>query len=455
MVVFERICNVLGVVPGRHGRLYGPSCALVGAVLTSLVWIAVLGLSTPWQSRIAKINDEAKIAAIAEPGTPRAAVDSPPPTDTTEQSAPLDEGAQTSQPLTLKHLEFASRWDLTLGEAIKSAMGNAKIMWPLRERYTSAASDPFEGAAPARAKIGVSLADFEIGVLNLLNDTENAYWELAFAWRNLETSQTALECAQQTWKKIHWVYAEGKRGGEAKEEAQAREQYYQFKSQTQTLLNELLRAENRLRYVMGIAPTEGRLICPIDKPTVAKVSFDWRETTKEAMARNPELRRQEWRVKQRELENIAAKKLLEPRADKDSDSRLNLADGRQCEQASADDVDNPTSLCGGGIRQDQLNLARERAKLQEEELSVSHQLADAMRQLELNYELTQTNFSRALAADRQVEAVQAAFEVETVTLDQLLEAQRRRAEAQTSYFRTLLDYQRAIVAVHLRKGSLL
>ena len=78
-----------------------------------------------------------------------------------------------------------------------------------------------------------------------------------------------------------------------------------------------------------------------------------------------------------------------------------------------------------------------------------------MRQLELNYELTQTNFNRTLAADRQVEAVQAAFEAETVTLDQLLEAQRRRAEAQTSYFRTLLDYQRAIIGVHYRKGSLL
>ena len=44
---------------------------------------------------------------------------------------------------------------------------------------------------------------------------------------------------------------------------------------------------------------------------------------------------------------------------------------------------------------------------------------------------------------------------ETVTLDQLLEAQRRRADAQTSYFRTLLDYQRAIIMVHYRKGTFL
>ena len=107
------------------------------------------------------------------------------------------------------------------------------------------------------------------------------------------------------------------------------------------------------------------------------------------------------------------------------------------------------------VRHYQLQLAKERAKLQDEELEISHQLADAVRQLKLNYELTQTNFNRTLAAERQVEAVQAAFEAETVTLDQLLEAQRRRAEAQASFFRTLLDYQRSIIMVHYRKGSLL
>jgi len=93
--------------------------------------------------------------------------------------------------------------------------------------------------------------------------------------------------------------------------------------------------------------------------------------------------------------------------------------------------------------------------LQDQELEVSHQLADALRQLELNFELTDSNFNRTLAADRQVEAVKAAYDAETVTLDQLLEAQRLRSDAQTSYFRTLMDYQRAIIMVHYRKGSLL
>lgn len=349
-------------------------------------------------------------------------------------------------------------------------------------------SQQFDGVVLARINVDISLADFEAGVRNLVSDTEQAYWELAFAWRNLETSNTALNSARQTWKKIHLLYIVGTRGGEAKEEAQAREQYYQFKSQTQTLLNELFRAENRLRYVMGLAATDGRLILPVDKPTVAKVDFDWQEITEEALSRSLDLRRQKWRIKQRELEVIAAKNLLLPRVDLtgtyrwqglgetliDSGARrfvesdpiagLNgtsalgtLASGQMQEWALGVQATMPIGFRKelSTVRHYQLNLARERARLQDEELEVSHQLADAVRQLELNYELTQTNFNRTLAADRQVEAVQAAFEAETVTLDQLLEAQRRRSEAQTSYFRTLLDYQRAIIGVHFRKGSLL
>jgi hypothetical protein len=54
-----------------------------------------------------------------------------------------------------------------------------------------------------------------------------------------------------------------------------------------------------------------------------------------------------------------------------------------------------------------------------------------------------------------VEAVQAAYDAGTVTLDQLLDAQRRRAEAESSYARAVVDYNRSISQLHYRKGSLL
>ena len=107
------------------------------------------------------------------------------------------------------------------------------------------------------------------------------------------------------------------------------------------------------------------------------------------------------------------------------------------------------------VRHHQLQLARERARLQDEELEASHALVEAVRNVDTNFALTQTNFNRRVAADRQVQAVEAAYDAGTVTLDQLLEAQRRRAEAESSYFRALVDYNRSISQLHYRKGSLL
>jgi hypothetical protein len=108
-----------------------------------------------------------------------------------------------------------------------------------------------------------------------------------------------------------------------------------------------------------------------------------------------------------------------------------------------------------GVRNAQLALARERARLQEQELELSHQLSHAVRELEAQYVLSRTNFNRRVAAQRQVDAVAAAYEAETVTLDLLLDAQRRLAQAESDFYRSLVDYNKAISQVHYRKGSLL
>ena len=58
-----------------------------------------------------------------------------------------------------------------------------------------------------------------------------------------------------------------------------------------------------------------------------------------------------------------------------------------------------------GVRHHELLIARERAILQDLELEISHQLGDAVRNLVNNYNLTQTNFNRRVAAEKEVEAV--------------------------------------------------
>ncbi len=107
------------------------------------------------------------------------------------------------------------------------------------------------------------------------------------------------------------------------------------------------------------------------------------------------------------------------------------------------------------IRYYELNLAREKARLQDYELEVSNTIAAALRSVEYSYTVAQSVFNRRVATERQVEAVQAAFDAETLTLDLLLAAQQARADAESSYFRVLTDYAKSITNIHFRKGSLL
>ena len=340
----------------------------------------------------------------------------------------------------------------------------------------------FDGVVLARINTDISLADFEIGVRDLVNDVEQVYWELYFAYRNLESRKIGRDSSLQTWRKIHALSVVSARGGEAAAEAQAREQYFFFRGQVEAALSELLQVENRLRYLMGIEHTDGRLIRPKDEPTTARVVFDWHEIHSEALVRSAELRQQKWRIKQRDLELVAAKNLLLPRLDLVARYRfLGLGDDTfgtgGTPQTGLTDTSAFESLVSGDyqetsigiqgsmpigfrrelstIRNQELLLAESRVLLGEQELNLSHQLASALRDLQANYVVTQTNLNRRAAAAKQVAAVQAAYEADTVTLDLLLDAQRRLADAESSYYRSLVDYNRGIAQIHLRKGSLL
>jgi outer membrane protein TolC len=345
----------------------------------------------------------------------------------------------------------------------------------------------FRGVLLARINADISLADFEAGVRNLVSDTEQSYWELYFAYRNLEARKAGRDSSLEAWRKVHALMVEGARGGERDKESQAREQYFFFRSEVEQALTDVYRCESRLRYMMGISASDGRLIRPADEPTTARIAFDWQQSLVEALSRSAELRKQKWVIKQRELELTAAKNLILPRLDLVGRWRF-LGMGQDLinqnynpyESNSSDPLvgtDAYSTLFSGQfqewqagaqflmplgfrrelatVRHHQLQLARERARLQDEELEASHALVDAVRNVDTNFALAQTNFNRRVAAERQVDAVQAAYDAGQVTLDQLLDAQRRRAEAESAYYRALVDYNRSISQLHFRKGSLL
>jgi outer membrane protein TolC len=383
---------------------------------------------------------------------------------------------------------FASSWttnfEATFSRPLLQGGGTQynRIAGPLDfNQYAAGVGNPIDGVMIARIRTDESLADFEGGVTGLTRDVEDAYWELYFTYRDLEARKLGRDSALETWKKTAALLRSGAIGGSADREAQSRSQYFLFRGQVEQALTDLYRAENRLRYIMGLSMSDGRLIRPSDQPTTARVAFDWQGIHCEAITRRVEIRKEKWEIKRRELELIAARNMMLPRLDAVGRYRwLGLGDDLMGHGAPSFREPGSTAfdvLTSGqfqewqlglqlsmpigfrrelsGVRHHELLIARERAILQDLELEISHQLGDSIRDVDNYYGISQTNFNRRVASEKEVQAVDAAYQADRVTLDLLLDAQRRRAEAESAYYRSLIDYNKSIMNVHYRKGSLL
>jgi hypothetical protein len=361
----------------------------------------------------------------------------------------------------------------------------------------------YNGVLVARINTDVALVDFEIAVRDLMSNIENAYWDLYYGYRDLDAKVHARDEALKTWRSVYALYETGRSGGEAANEAQAREQYFRFQEEVQTALSgELLDgtrvgngtgggifrptggvlvAERRLRVLMGLSPTDGRLIRPADEPVMAKVDFDWEQSTAESAVRRAELRRQKWNIRRRELELIASKNFLMPRLDAIGRYRWrgfgddltgnesgglgqfnsaygNLATGNFQEWQLGLEFSLPIGFrqAHAGVRNAELLLARDRALLRDQQREVIRELSDAIAETDRTFVVAQTSYNRLIASRQQHEALVVPFEEnKEVSLDLLLDAQRRLLESEVRYYRALAEYALAVKNVHFIKGTLL
>ncbi len=386
----------------------------------------------------------------------------------------------------LKHRVEYSRTD-ALSRAVPSdytAIVQARVDHPLlRGRGTFINRIP---VILARINEDISVADFEIAVRNQLLDVENTYWDLQCAYRNFETAKQGRDAVQSTWQ---IAYEDIKVRGGVQREAQAREQYLFFRAQLESSLATLLETEARLRWLMGLAPTDGRLIRPVDDPTTADVRFDWNEVRTETLYRNAELRQQKWRIKQRELELANARHLLLPALNLFAQHQWHgvgdeyvTADRRGLDFAAVGstawdnltDGDQQSSFVGleflppafgarrehARIRNAEIGLQREEDRFEDMELQSVHLLSTSIRNKAINYRQINTHLNRWAAADLEIKSALAAKGASPnlfgrPVTDVLLDAQRRRALAQSDYFRVVCEFNKAIADVHFRKGTLL
>ena len=364
----------------------------------------------------------------------------------------------------------------------------------------------YNGVLIARTNTEIGLSEFEAATREFVANVENAYWDLYYAYRELDAQTDARDAAYEVFKRTKALAETQRIPG--LELASAKEQYLRFEAAIiesmegrtidGTQANSGITggsfrrtvgvrvAERRLRYLIGMAITDGTLLQPTEAPDQAPIVFDWNQAVQSAVNERPETRRQRWFVKQKELELTASRNFLKPRLDIVGNYRFrglgkSLTGGGE---TLRDDIINNTQesgaysdLAGGdyqevqlgaefrmpvgyrqanaAVRSAELSVQRARKVLEEQERKILLDLSNAVAE-------TRRAYSAMDVAKRRFEAAvqyrdQAAERVSTnrSQMDVLLEAQRRILEAQLQFINAEVEYAQAIKNVHFEKATYL
>lgn len=333
----------------------------------------------------------------------------------------------------------------------------------------------------ARISTDQELANLEAQLQNMVTNVEIRYWDLYAAYRNYQAAKEGRDAAISTWRIIN----ERLKAGDSSlpEEAQAREQFFFFRGELERAYAAMIDSENNLRWLMGISMTDGRLIRPSDEPSEAEIHFAWCDVLDEALTFKPELRQERWELKKRQLGVSHSRNGLLPNLNVTGLYRLvGLGDDLISAGGSGTDFPGVGSEAWEGltsgdfqegrlgvefgmpigyrrelanVRNAQLKLARQIARLEDMELDTSRELTQVLRALDTNYKLAQTQFNRWAAATTEVDSVLTSYKEGNVPLDTVLDSQRRRSQAQIAYYQTITEYNKTIALVHRRKGTAL
>lgn len=341
-----------------------------------------------------------------------------------------------------------------------------------------------QGVVIARINTDITVADFEYSVINMVKDVEDLYWELYLAYRQFDADNANRESALRTWREVKAKMDVGATGGNASNEAQAREAYFDSRANVENAWNGILAAENALRKQMGLPVNDGRIIRPADNPVEGEFVAQWESTLVDALTRRVELRRQKWQIKSLELQRKAAENAANPQLNFVGTYQVNgfgnelfgptspgsaqslynsaygsLAAASQTGWTTGFTFSVPIGLraARSQMRNIELQLVKARATLSAQELDVSHEVAETIQRIDVAYMTARTYLDRKIASERRVQATTAEYEagVRDATLDLVLRAQASNASAEILYYTSLVNYNKALTELHQRRGTLL
>ncbi len=370
-------------------------------------------------------------------------------------------------------------YDSALASGIYAAYGG-EVRHPLQRgagvefnRIAGPYASPgnYRGVWIARIDEQKSELELQQSVRDLVREVAVTYWELYFAHRYLDAKFAALQEARELWQQEQQRVAQ--QASPPDFEVLARQQFYTADANVQNAISGtspgstgVFAVETKLRSLLGLPASDGTLIWPSDHPLQADFRFDWNEAIQLAHTRRLELQKQYAEIQRRELELKATRNLQRPQVDLVAQYR-----------SLADDPDDGNALFSealqgwrvglevkralgnrrekAAVQNAELSLRREHALLSEQQLQITAQLRNAFTELDRAYGVTQSLSLSRDAAKIRLQAEGKRHAEGDAHVERVLEAQTRATQAETSYLRSLVDYNLAFIQIHLVRGTLL
>lgn len=334
----------------------------------------------------------------------------------------------------------------------------------------------------AQVDSDITALEFEAALADFVSQVESAYWELGFAYQAFIARDNARRVAHEQLSQVLDRQQAGLRGGEAENEAAAREQVFIFEAAYLDSLTGsaavpgLQVAERRLRRLVGLPPRDGLMLRPLDHPPKAKFVFDDATVVAEATATRPELKQQRLRIERRRMQLVSARNFRLPQLDVVGNYRVQgygddlVGHGRAQFDSALGTLSRfsygeyqvglefvmPLGFrqARSGVAHAELQLARESAILIEQERHVADEVIGSLEELSRAQAVAEAQRRRLQATDQTLLAIDDALSANRTTLDVRLAAERRRVEANIAYARALADHAIALKNIEWKRGAL-
>ena len=328
----------------------------------------------------------------------------------------------------------------------------------------------------AQNNLDVSDSQFKNSLLTMVNDVEEAYWNLVYSIENLEVMQHSLELAQDLLRKnrkevevgtlapIEILTAEAEVATREADILQAELDVENQEDTLKTIINSFSEVESPSIYIQ-----------PSDLPEFKKIDISLDEALRTALVNRPDLQASRFNLKNREMDLSFAKNQLLPNlsvsADywspgisgtqllyqdgnplsgivigtvpgKGADSLRDAMDFKYRNWAVGLTLTFPTNVLFTRAIQAEARLALDQAVtlIKSQEKQIFLEVRNAVRRVDTNYKRVEAYQVASDLAERKLEVEEKKLKLGMTTNYIVLQHQRDLANAQGSVLRAYLDY---------------